>query len=53
MPLNHYVTLGRSGLRVSPFCLGAMTFGLDWGWGSSVADSEAIIARYLERGLLQ
>ena len=23
MPLNHYVTLGRSGLRVSPFCLGA------------------------------
>ena len=29
MPLDHYVTLGRSGLRVSPFCLGAMTFG-DW-----------------------
>ena len=27
MPLDHYVTLGRSGLRVSPFCLGAMTFG--------------------------
>ena len=38
MPLNHYVTLGRSGLRVSPFCLGAMTFGEDWGWGSSVAE---------------
>jgi len=50
MPLNHYVTLGRSGLRVSPFCLGGMTFGEDWGWGSSVADSEAIIARFLERG---
>ena len=50
MPLNHYVTLGRSGLRVSPFCLGAMTFGEDWGWGSSVADSEAIIDRFLERG---
>ena len=33
MPLNHYVTLGRSGLRVSPFCLGAMTFGEDLGWG--------------------
>ena len=29
MPLDHYVTLGRSGLRVSPFCLGAMTFGED------------------------
>ena len=26
MPLNSYVTLGRSGLRVSPFCLGAMTW---------------------------
>jgi aryl-alcohol dehydrogenase-like predicted oxidoreductase len=50
MPLNHYVTLGRSGLRVSPLCLGAMTFGEDWGWGASVADSEAIIDRYLERG---
>jgi hypothetical protein len=24
MPLNSYVTLGRSGLRVSPFCLGVM-----------------------------
>jgi aryl-alcohol dehydrogenase-like predicted oxidoreductase len=50
MPLNHYVTLGRSGLRVSPFCLGAMTFGEDWGWGSSVAESESIMARFLERG---
>ena len=50
MPLTDYVTLGRSGLRVSPFCLGAMTFGEDWGWGASVADSEAIIARFLERG---
>ena len=33
MPLNHYITLGRSGLRVSPFCLGTMTFGEDLGWG--------------------
>jgi aryl-alcohol dehydrogenase-like predicted oxidoreductase len=50
MPLDHYVTLGRSGLRVSPMCLGAMTFGEDWGWGSSVADTQVIIDRYLERG---
>ena len=44
MPLNSYVTLGRSGLRVSPFCLGAMTFGEDLGVGAgaSVTDSEAI-----------
>jgi aryl-alcohol dehydrogenase-like predicted oxidoreductase len=50
MSLDQYVTLGHSGLRVSPFCLGAMTFGEDWGWGSSVPESETIIARYLERG---
>ena len=50
MPLDHYVTLGRSGLRVSPFCLGAMTFGEDWGFGSTVPESEAIMARYFERG---
>jgi aryl-alcohol dehydrogenase-like predicted oxidoreductase len=50
MALTDYVTLGRSGLRVSPFCLGAMTFGEDWGWGSSVAESEAIMSRFMERG---
>ncbi|PTL79737.1 aldo/keto reductase [Vitiosangium sp. GDMCC 1.1324] len=50
MPLNHYVTLGRSGLRVSPFCLGAMTFGEDLGWGTSVETSNAIIDRYLALG---
>ena len=50
MSLDSYVTLGRSGLRVSPLCLGAMTFGEDAGWGASVADSEAIIGRYIEQG---
>lgn len=50
MPLNHYVTLGPSGLRVSPFCLGAMTFGEEWGWGSTVRTSEAVLARFIERG---
>jgi aryl-alcohol dehydrogenase-like predicted oxidoreductase len=50
MPLNHYVTLGQSGLRVSPLCLGAMTFGEDWGWGSSVKDSEAIMDAFIGRG---
>ncbi len=52
MPLNSYVTLGRSGLRVSPFCLGTMTFGedLDGGFGASVDDSEKILAHYLEQG---
>jgi aryl-alcohol dehydrogenase-like predicted oxidoreductase len=50
MPLNHYVTLGRSGLRVSPFCLGAMTFGEDLGWGSSVEESQHIIDRFIALG---
>jgi aryl-alcohol dehydrogenase-like predicted oxidoreductase len=50
MALDHYVTLGRSGLRVSPMCLGAMTFGEDLGWGSSVEESERIIDRFVELG---
>jgi aryl-alcohol dehydrogenase-like predicted oxidoreductase len=50
MPLNHFVTLGRSGLRVSPFCLGTMTFGEDLGWGSSVEESQQILDRYIELG---
>jgi aryl-alcohol dehydrogenase-like predicted oxidoreductase len=50
MPLDHYVTLGHSGLRVSPFCLGAMTFGEDLGWGASIKESEAILDRYLDLG---
>ena len=28
-----YKLLGNSGLRVSEFALGTMTFGDDWGWG--------------------
>ncbi len=50
MALDHYVTLGRSGLRVSPLCLGAMTFGEDLGWGSSVEESQQIMDRYVEAG---
>ena len=50
MPLTDYVTLGRSGLRVSPLCLGTMTFGEDWGWGSTPTEAAAILGRYLARG---
>src|SRR5277367_3716090 len=50
MPLDSYITLGRSGLRVSPLCLGAMTFGEDNGWGSSVEESEQILDRFVELG---
>jgi aryl-alcohol dehydrogenase-like predicted oxidoreductase len=51
MSLDHYVTLGRSGLRVSPFALGAMTFGEEpGGAGCSVEESEKILATYVDRG---
>jgi aryl-alcohol dehydrogenase-like predicted oxidoreductase len=51
MPLDQYVTLGRSGLRVSPFALGAMTFGEDpGGAGTGVEESERILETYLGLG---
>lgn len=50
MSLDGYVSLGRSGLRVSPLCLGTMTFGEEWGWGAAVAECEAMLDRYRERG---
>ena len=50
MSLDRYVTLGNSGLRVSPFALGTMTFGEDFGWGSSVEESERILDHYTELG---
>jgi aryl-alcohol dehydrogenase-like predicted oxidoreductase len=48
--LDSYLTLGGSGLRVSPLTLGTMTFGEDSGWGASPETSEAILAEYLDRG---
>src|SRR5207245_4423897 len=42
-------TLGRSGLRVSEICLGAMTFGMP-GWGCDEATSLALVERFLEAG---
>ncbi|MEQ8318231.1 MAG: aldo/keto reductase [Phycisphaerales bacterium] len=50
MPLTDYITLGRSGLRVSPFCLGTMTFGKEWGWGSDVETSNEVIRTFLDAG---
>jgi NDP-hexose 2,3-enoyl reductase len=42
-----YRHLGRTGLKVSPFCLGTMNFGPE----TSEPDSYAIMDRALERGL--
>lgn len=49
MQLNEYVTLGRSGLRVSPLALGTMTFGNDR-WGSNDAEAKRIFDRFVEAG---
>jgi aryl-alcohol dehydrogenase-like predicted oxidoreductase len=48
--LNDYLTLGRSGLRVSPLCLGTMTFGTEWGWGSEEEVARAVFDRYVDAG---
>lgn len=50
MTLSNYVTLGRSGLKVSRLCLGTMTFGNQWGWGCDDATSISILERYLAEG---
>ncbi|HEY1101749.1 MAG TPA: aldo/keto reductase [Myxococcota bacterium] len=50
LALDDYRLFGRSGLRVSPLSLGAMTFGRDWGWGADVDVVQQIVDRYIERG---
>jgi aryl-alcohol dehydrogenase-like predicted oxidoreductase len=50
MKLNEYTTLGRTGLRVSPLCLGTMTFGTEWGFGAEEDVSKKQFARYVDAG---
>ena len=45
-----YKLLGNSGLRVSELCLGTMTFGEDWGWGSDKEESLAVFRAFAEAG---
>lgn len=45
-----YQLLGSSGLRISPFALGGMTFGEQWGFGTSVEESKRVISAYLDAG---
>jgi aryl-alcohol dehydrogenase-like predicted oxidoreductase len=44
--LNEYRLLGRTGLRISPLSLGAMTFG----WGADKETSRQIFQTYLDAG---
>lgn len=46
----NYQLFGKSGLRVSPLCLGTMTFGEDWGWGASKEISKKIYDTFVEAG---
>jgi aryl-alcohol dehydrogenase-like predicted oxidoreductase len=48
--LATYSLLGRSGLRVSPLCLGTMTFGTEWGWGIDKPAAERLLGQYLDAG---
>jgi len=48
--LDRYRLLGRSGLKVSPLCLGTMTFGTAWGWGADEPESRRMFDRYAEAG---
>jgi len=47
--LTDYITLGRSGLKVSPICLGTMTFG-NYRWGSQDDEARQIFGAYLDAG---
>ena len=49
MPLTDYRSLGRSGLIVSPLCLGTMTFGPGT-WGADAPTSRAIFDTYRGAG---
>lgn len=46
----HYKLLGKSGLRVSELCLGAMTFGNDWGWGAEKEESKKMFDLFAKAG---
>jgi aryl-alcohol dehydrogenase-like predicted oxidoreductase len=45
-----YRLLGKTGLRVSELCLGAMSFGEEWGWGATKEESRRIFDAFLDAG---
>ena len=45
-----YKLLGRSGLKVSEFCLGTMGFGTEAGWGADAATSFDIMDSFANAG---
>lgn len=45
-----YTFLGNTGLKVSELCLGAMTFGTEWGWGADEAESRRVFDAFVDAG---
>ncbi|MGA2397048.1 MAG: aldo/keto reductase [Steroidobacteraceae bacterium] len=49
--LDDYRLLGRSGVRVSPLCLGTMTFGVEPGaWGCTDRETAQLVDLYIGKG---
>ena len=46
----NYRLLGKSGLRVSEFALGTMTFGEEWGWGAGKDEARKVYNAFREAG---
>lgn len=46
----NYRLLGKSGLRVSELCLGTMTFGTEWGFGTDKKDSKKVFDAFVNAG---
>ncbi len=45
-----YKILGRTGIKVSELCLGTMTFGTDWGFGSDIIESKKVFDAFINAG---
>lgn len=45
-----YKILGHSGLRVSELCLGAMTFGEEYGWGANLDECRTMLDQFADLG---
>ena len=51
LQLDDYRLLGRSGVRVSPLCLGTMTFGVEPGtWGCTDREAAQLVDLYVDKG---
>ena len=44
-----YRYIGKTGLRVSPICMGTMTFGNE-AWGCGLEDSKRIVDAFIDGG---